>query len=42
MVVFGSMRALGKNGALALSSVTSGDRKVEVPAIRTNLSLCLA
>ncbi len=40
-VVFDSMQALGKNGALVLSSVTGGDRKVEVPADRINLEFVL-
>ena len=40
-VVFESMRALGKNGVLVLSSVTGGDRKVEVPADRINLEFVL-
>lgn len=40
-VVFESMTALGKNGALVLSSVTGGDRKVEVPADRINLEFVL-
>jgi threonine dehydrogenase-like Zn-dependent dehydrogenase len=40
-VVFESMRALGKNGALVLSSVTGGDRKIEVPADRINLEFVL-
>src|SRR5262249_53608044 len=31
-IVFDAMQALGKNGVLVLSSVTGGDRKVEVPA----------
>src|SRR5690348_1406060 len=31
-VVFDSMQALGKNGVLVLSSITGGDRKIEVPA----------
>ncbi|MBA3497319.1 MAG: alcohol dehydrogenase catalytic domain-containing protein, partial [Gemmatimonadales bacterium] len=31
-VVFDSMRALGKNGVLVLSSVTGGDKMIEVPA----------
>ena len=33
-VVFDSMQGLAKNGVLVLSSVTGGDRKVEVPADR--------
>jgi len=40
-VVFESMQALGKNGVLILSSVTGGDRKVEVPADRLNLDFVL-
>src|SRR5438552_5256214 len=36
-VVFDSMQALGKNGVLVLSSVTGGDRTIEVPADRINL-----
>jgi hypothetical protein len=36
------MEALGKNGVLVLSSVTGGDRKIEVPADRINLSFVLA
>src|SRR4029077_18740840 len=40
-VVFASMQALGKNGVLVLSSVTGGDRKVEVPADRLNLEFVL-
>jgi threonine dehydrogenase-like Zn-dependent dehydrogenase len=40
-VVFESMRALGKNGVLVLSSVTGGDRKVEVPADKINLEFVL-
>jgi threonine dehydrogenase-like Zn-dependent dehydrogenase len=40
-VVFESMRALAKNGVLVLSSVTGGDRKVEVPADRINLEFVL-
>jgi threonine dehydrogenase-like Zn-dependent dehydrogenase len=40
-VVFESMQALGKNGVLVLSSVTGGDRKVEVPADRINLQFVL-
>jgi len=40
-VVFDSMQALGKNGVLVLSSVTGGDRKVEVPADRINLGFVL-
>ena len=40
-VVFESMQALGKNGVLVLSSVTGGDRRVEVPADRLNLEFVL-
>jgi threonine dehydrogenase-like Zn-dependent dehydrogenase len=40
-VVFESMQALGKNGVLVLSSVTGGDRHVEVPADRINLEFVL-
>ena len=40
-VVFESMRALGKNGVLVLSSVTGGDARLEVPADRINLEFVL-
>jgi threonine dehydrogenase-like Zn-dependent dehydrogenase len=40
-VVFESMRALGKNGVLVLSSVTGGDRKIEIPADKINLEFVL-
>jgi threonine dehydrogenase-like Zn-dependent dehydrogenase len=40
-VVFESMRALGKNGVLVLSSVTGGDRMIEVAADRINLEFVL-
>jgi glucose 1-dehydrogenase len=40
-IVFESMQALGKNGVLVLSSVTGGDRKVEVPADKINLEFVL-
>jgi len=40
-VVFESMQALGKNGVLVLSSVTGGDRMIEVPADRINLGFVL-
>jgi threonine dehydrogenase-like Zn-dependent dehydrogenase len=40
-IVFDSMRALGKNGVLVLSSVTGGGRAVEVPADRINLEFVL-
>ena len=35
------MQALGKNGVLVLSSVTGGDRTIEVPADRINLEFVL-
>jgi threonine dehydrogenase-like Zn-dependent dehydrogenase len=40
-VVFDSMQALGKNGVLVLSSVTGGDRQIEVPADKINLEFVL-
>ncbi|MGH7886071.1 MAG: glucose 1-dehydrogenase [Thermodesulfobacteriota bacterium] len=40
-LVFEAMNVLGKNGVLILSSVTGGDRKVEVPADRINLGFVL-
>jgi threonine dehydrogenase-like Zn-dependent dehydrogenase len=40
-VVFESMQAVAKNGALVLSSVTGGNKKVEVPADRINLDFVL-
>jgi threonine dehydrogenase-like Zn-dependent dehydrogenase len=40
-MVFESMEALAKNGVLVLSSVTGGDRRVEVPADRLNLGFVL-
>ena len=40
-IVFEGMQALGKNGVLILSSVTGGDRKIEVPADRINLEFVL-
>jgi glucose 1-dehydrogenase len=40
-VVFDSMQALAKNGVLVLSSVTGGDRTVEVPADKINLEFVL-
>jgi threonine dehydrogenase-like Zn-dependent dehydrogenase len=40
-VVFDSMQVLGKNGVLVLSSVTGGDRRIEVPADRINLDFVL-
>jgi glucose 1-dehydrogenase len=40
-LVFDAMQALAKNGVLVLTSVTGGDRKVEVPADRLNLDFVL-
>jgi glucose 1-dehydrogenase len=40
-VVFESMVALAKNGVLVLSSVTGGDKKIEIPADRINLEFVL-
>ena len=40
-IVFDAMRALAKNGVLVLSSVTGGDRRVEVPADEINLGFVL-
>ena len=40
-IVFESMQALRKNGVLVLSSVTGGDRTVEVPADKINLEFVL-
>ena len=40
-VVFESMQVLAKNGVLVLSSVTGGDRRVEVPADKINLDFVL-
>ncbi len=40
-LAFESMQALAKNGVLVLSSVTGGDRKVEVPADKINLEFVL-
>jgi threonine dehydrogenase-like Zn-dependent dehydrogenase len=40
-LVFDGMQALAKNGVLVLSSVTGGDRKLEVPADRLNLDFVL-
>jgi threonine dehydrogenase-like Zn-dependent dehydrogenase len=40
-IVFESMEALGKNGVLILSSVTGGNRRVEVPADKINLEFVL-
>jgi len=40
-LVFEAMEALGKNGVLVLASVTSGDRRIEVPADRINFGFVL-
>jgi glucose 1-dehydrogenase len=40
-MVFEAMQALAKNGALVLSSVTGGDRHVEVPSDKINLDFVL-
>ncbi len=40
-VVFDSMQALAKNGVLVLTSVTGGDRKIEIPADHINLDFVL-
>jgi threonine dehydrogenase-like Zn-dependent dehydrogenase len=40
-LVFEATQALAKNGVLVLSSVTGGDRKVEVPADAINLGFVL-
>lgn len=40
-IVFDAMQALSKNGILILSSVTGGDRMVEVPADKINLEFVL-
>jgi threonine dehydrogenase-like Zn-dependent dehydrogenase len=40
-VVFDSMQALGKNGVLVLSSITGGDRRIDVPSDRINLDFVL-
>jgi threonine dehydrogenase-like Zn-dependent dehydrogenase len=39
--VFEGMQALGKNGVLILSSVTGGDKQLNVPADRINLEFVL-
>jgi glucose 1-dehydrogenase len=40
-IVFDAMQALAKNGILVLSSVTGGDKMVEVPADKINLDFVL-
>ncbi len=41
VVVFESMRIVGKNGVLVLSSVTGGDKQVTIPADKINLEFVL-
>ena len=40
-IVFDAMQALAKNGILILSSVTGGDRRIEIPADKINLEFVL-
>ncbi len=40
-IIFDALQALAKNGVLVLSSVTGGDRMVEVPADKINLEFVL-
>jgi threonine dehydrogenase-like Zn-dependent dehydrogenase len=40
-VVFDAMQTVGKNGVLVLSSVTGGNKKVEIPADKINLDFVL-
>jgi threonine dehydrogenase-like Zn-dependent dehydrogenase len=40
-IIFDAMQGLAKNGVLVLSSVTGGDRMVEVPADKINLEFVL-
>jgi glucose 1-dehydrogenase len=40
-IVFDAMQALAKNGVLVLSSVTGGDKKIEIPADKINLDFVL-
>jgi threonine dehydrogenase-like Zn-dependent dehydrogenase len=40
-LVFEAMQALGKNGVLVLTSVTGGDRRIEVAADAINLGFVL-
>src|SRR6266699_3178066 len=40
-VVFDAMQALGKNGVLVLTSVTGGDKKIEIPADNIKLDFVL-
>jgi threonine dehydrogenase-like Zn-dependent dehydrogenase len=41
VVVFESIRSLGKDGVIVLSSITGGNRTLEVPADRINLDFVL-
>jgi len=40
-IVFDAMQALAKNGVLVLSSVTGGDKMIEIPADKINLDFVL-
>src|SRR5207244_6803500 len=40
-VVFESMQVLAKNGVLVLTSITGGNRRLEIPADRINLEFVL-
>src|SRR5436305_8107137 len=40
-IAFDSMQALAKNGVLVLSSVTGGDRRIEIPSDKINLEFVL-
>lgn len=40
-IIFDAMQGLAKNGVLVLSSVTGGDRRVEIPADKINLEFVL-
>ncbi|MCI0355999.1 MAG: glucose dehydrogenase, partial [Acidobacteria bacterium] len=40
-LVFEAMEALGKNGVLAMVSITGGDRKIEIPADMINQGFVL-
>ena len=40
-IVFEAMQALAKNGVLVLSSVTGGDKMIEIPADKINLEFVL-
>src|SRR4051812_41511334 len=40
-IIFDAMQSLAKNGVLVLSSVTGGDRKIEVPSDKINLGFVL-